>query len=164
MKYLLLGLLFLGTGLNSMTQTNKAVKTSPKMERMSIVEPGIRSVSALSDFFNSAITKKLLSQVSEAELKSIKSNCNENDYPDCIKKALSYNPSDPNSDAKSDQLIKSLVLYRIAKFDNIRGKENFGEYSVLMAPAAENKNILEGCTYTKDFYILIPTKGTKTIN
>ncbi|OYU56049.1 MAG: hypothetical protein CFE25_02050 [Chitinophagaceae bacterium BSSC1] len=163
MKYLLLGLLILGTSFNSMAQTNKAVKTSPKMERMTIVEPGIRSVSALSDFFNPVITKKLLTQVSETELKSIKTNCNEGDYPECIKKTLSYNPSDPNSDAKSDKLIKSLVLYRIAKFDNIRGKENFGEYSVLIAPAAENKNILEGCTYTKDFYVLIPTKGTKIV-
>lgn len=163
MKYLLLGLLFLGTSFNSMAQTNNAIKTSPKMERMTIVEPGIRSVSALSDFFNAVITKKLLTQVSETELKSIKANCNEEDYPDCIKKTLSYNPSDPNSDAKSDKLIKSLVLYRIAKFDNIRGKENFGEYSVLIAPAAENKHILEGCSYTKDFYILIPTKGTKIV-
>lgn len=163
MKYLILSLLFWGTGVNSMAQTNKAVKTNSKMERMTIVEPGIRSVSALSDFFNPVISKKLLTQISETDLKSIKANCNEEDYPECIKKTLSYNPTDPNSDAKSDKLIKSLVLYRIAKFDNIRGKENFGEYSVLIAPAAENKNILEGCTYTKDFYVLIPTKGTKIV-
>lgn len=160
MKYLFLSLLILGT-LNGIAQTNTTGKVSAKREKMTIVDPGIRSVSALSDFFNHVITKKLLTQVSETDLKSIKTNCNEEDYPECIKKTLSYNPSDPNSDAKSDKLIKSLVLYRIAKFDNIRGKENFGEYSVLIAPAAENKNILEGCTYTKDFYVLIPTKGTK---
>lgn len=162
MKYLVLSLLVF-VAFSGIAQINNTGKPFVKRERMTIIEPGIRSVSALSDFFNPVITNKLLTQVSETELKSIKTNCNEGDYPECIKKTLSYNPSDPNSDAKSDKLIKSLVFYRIAKFDNIRGKENFGEYSVLIAPAAENKNILEGCTYTKDFYVLIPTKGTKIV-
>ena len=128
-----------------------------------IINPAIRSVSMLGNFFNEGITTELLKQISEEQLEEIKQNCNEDKYPECIKKMIAYNPSDKYSDEKADRLMKSLTMYRIATFGNIRNGENFGEESVLLVPADENKSVNGTCTFVKDFYIIIYTKGIKLL-
>jgi hypothetical protein len=39
----------------------------------------------------------------------------------------------------------------------------FGEMSVLLVPADENKRVNGTCTFVKDFYIIIYTRGIKLL-
>jgi hypothetical protein len=147
--------------LNATAQFSRS--SSIKKQPARVINPGIRSVSVLGNFFNEGITTELLKQISEEQLEEIKQNCNEDNYPECIKKMLAYNPSDKYSDEKADKLIKSLTMYRIATFNNIRNGQNFGEESVLLVPADENIRVNGTCTFVKDFYIIIYTKGIKLL-
>ena len=76
---------------------------------------------------------------------------------------LTYSITDTAADEKIAKVFAALKIYRIAKFDNIRNGENFGEESILVVPASENKNVGGGCNYTTDFYIIIPSKDIKVL-
>jgi hypothetical protein len=140
-----------------------ATKAAPaKRVAVKLLKTNTRSVSLLKGFFTPDITKIVLQQITVKQLNDVKIYCNEDAYPGCIKEKLSYNPAMPDEDA-SEVTLKSLKLYRIAIFDNIRNGENFGEQSILIVPAKENKNIGGDCSYAKDFYIIIPTKAIEVI-
>jgi hypothetical protein len=135
---------------------------APIKEAVKLLSTNTRSVAMLNGFFTPGITKILLKQITAKQLADVKIYGNEDAYPSCIKDKLSYNPAKPDEDA-SEATLKSLKLYRIATFDNIRNGENFGEQSILVAPAKENKSIGGDCSYAKDFYIIIPTKAIELI-
>ncbi len=135
-------------------------KVNPKNEEVKIISTNKRAVFMLDGFFTPNITKKILKQITASQLADVKKNSSEDAYPDCIKQKLEYNPAKPDEDAVT---LKSLKLYRIATFDNIRNGENFGQQSILIAPAKDNKNIGGDCSYTKDFYIIIPTNAIEIL-
>ena len=141
----------------------KTVAISPKKEKVLILNPSKRSVQLLSTYFTADITKVVLKQISKEKLALVKKNCNETDYPQCIQDLLAYNFSDTAADDNAKRIFDGLTMYRIAKFDNIRNGENFGEESILVVPAAENKNVNGTCTFTKDFYIIIYTNDIKIL-
>ena len=141
----------------------KTVAISPKKEKVQIVNPSKRSVQLLGTYFTAAITKVVLKQMSKEKLALVKKNCNEADYPQCIQDLLAYNVTDTAADDNSKKVFDGLTMYRIAKFDNIRNGENFGEESILVVPAAENKNASGSCTFTKDFYVIIYTNDIKVL-
>jgi hypothetical protein len=141
----------------------KTAATSTKKEKVQLVNPSRRSVQLLSTYFTPDITKVVLKQMSKEKLALVKKNCNEADYPQCIQDLLAYNVTDTAADDNSKKVFDGLTMYRIAKFDNIRNGENFGEESILVVPAAENKNIGGSCTFTKDFYIIIYTADIKVL-
>jgi hypothetical protein len=131
-------------------------------EAVTIINPSKRGVTLLKGYFTPAIAKKILQQITLKQFNNVKMYSNEDTYPDCIKDKLAYNPAKPDEDA-SEATLKSLKLYRIATFDNIRNGENFGEESILLVPAKENKNVGGDCSFTKDFYIIIPTSAIEMI-
>jgi hypothetical protein len=139
-------------------QKQTAITITLTKEAVKIINPSKRAVYLTKTFFTPAISKALLKQVTPKQLDLIKLNSGEETYPDCIKNGLAYNPAKTDEDA-SEVLFKTLKLYRIAKFDNIQNGQNFGEQSILVAPAKENKNIGGDCSYEKDFYIIIPTSA-----
>jgi hypothetical protein len=153
-------LLFANKNVFAQKATTKGIV--PIKEAVSIINPGSRGVAMLKGYFTPAITKKILQQITLKQFTEVKMYCNEAAYPDCIKAKLDYNPARPEEDS-SEVTLTSLKLYRIATFDNIRNGENFGEESILLVPAKENKNIGGDCSYTKDFYIIIPTSAIKLI-
>lgn len=155
--------LFLCILADAQVPAKQTSKKPVKKELVEITEPGIRSVYVMSNFFNDGIKKELLKQITGEQLEQIKNNCNEDNYPACIKDLIADNASASNSDDKEDTRFKKLKIYRIAKFDNIRNGENFGEESVLVVPAAENKNIDGTCSFKDDFYIIIYTRGIKVL-
>lgn len=156
--------MFMGIVATAQVPTKKTPITPVKKELVEITKPGIRSVYVLSNFFNDGIKKELLKQISGEQLEQIKNNCNEDNYPACIKELIANDDAAAsNTDAKEDNRFKKLKIYRIATFDNIRNGENFGEESVLVVPAAENKNIGGTCSFTDDFYIIIYTRGIKVL-
>ncbi len=139
--------------------------TKPKVvtkEAVKILNTGKRSVVIMANFLTPAITKSILSQITAKQFQDFKMYCNEEDYPACIKWKMEYNPAKPEEDA-SEVTLKSLKLYRIAKFKNIQNGKNFGERSILVAPAKENKNVGGDCSYDKDFYIIIPSEDIELI-
>ncbi len=142
---------------------NKKSTKTIKKELVEITEPDIRSVYVLSNYFNDGIQKELLKQITVEQFEQIKNNCNEDKYPDCIKKFVADDDALEDTEAKPENPFKKLKIYRIAKYDNIRNDENFGEESVLVVPAAENKNIDGTCSFTEDFYIIIYTRGIKVL-
>jgi hypothetical protein len=150
------------TNENAFAQKKTTKVIVPKKEAVTITNPGKRGVATLNGYFTPAITKKILLQITAKQFNDVKMYCNEASYPDCIKEKLDYNPARPDEDA-SEVTLKSLKLYRIATFDNIRNGENFGEQSILLVPAKENKNVGGDCSYTKDFYIIIPTSAIEMI-
>jgi hypothetical protein len=151
--------------LNASAQKTKAktVAISPKKEKVTIVNPSKRSVQLLGTYFTADITKVVLKQISKEKLALVKKNCNETDYPPCIQELLAYNISDTAADDNTKKVFDGLKMYRIAKFNNIRNGENFGEESILVVPAAENKNVNGTCSFTKDFYIIIYTNDIKLL-
>lgn len=151
--------------LNASAQKTKAktVAIGPKKQKVAIVNPSKRSVQLLGTYFTEDITKVVLKQISKEKLALVKKNCNETDYPQCIQDLLAYNVTDTAADENSKKIFDGLTMYRIAKFDNIRNGENFGEESILVVPAAENKNVNGTCSYTKDFYIIIYTNDIKLL-
>ena len=152
---ILLSILFLSS--HKTIAQKKAVKVVAAIrEPVTLLNTNTRSVIMLKGYFTPAITKKVLQQITAKQLADVKLYCNEDAYPDCIKTKLAYNPAKPDEDA-SEATLKGLKLYRIAKFDNIRNGENFGEQSILIAPAKENKNIGGDCNFVRDFYIVIPS-------
>ena len=136
----------------------KEIKDSVK-----IINNNTRGVIMLKDYFNEGITKVLLQQLTKEKIALIEKNYNEEDYPECIKKLLEYSIADDAADERIEKIFASLKMYRIAKFDNIRNGENFGEESILVVPASENKNVGGNCNYTTDFYIIIPSKDIKVL-
>ncbi len=148
------------------TTKKKAVKSQPaKMlsalkEEVKIINTNRRSVVVMANFLNEGITASILKQMSAKQFKDFKMHCNEDDHSLCIKEKLAYNPANADEDA-SEVTIKSLKLYRIAKFKNIQNGKDFGEDSILIAPAKENKNIGGDCNYDQDFYFIIPSTDIK---
>jgi hypothetical protein len=153
-------LFFKYNNVDAQQKTTKAIV--PIKEAVTIINPSKRGVEMLKGYFTPEITKVILKQITAKQLNEVKMYSNEGAYPDCIKAKLEYNPAKPDEDA-SEVTLKNLKLYRIAKFDNIRNGENFGEESILIAPAKENKNIGGNCNYAKDFYIIIPTSAIEVI-
>jgi RNA-binding protein YlmH len=147
---------------NSAIAQKQTSKAAPIREAVKLNSTNERSVTLLSGFFTPAISKKILQQISANKLADVKLYCNEDAYPDCIKDKLAFNPAKPDEDA-SEATLKSLKLYRIAKFDNIHNGENFGEESILIAPAKENKNVGGDCNFTKDFYIIIYSSAIEIV-
>lgn len=135
-----------------------------KKEPVKLTNPGGRSVHLFADYFNEGITKTILKQISREKLEEVKIYSEEENYPDCVKDALAYNPADTSSSSSAENIfLEKLKIYRIAKYDNIRNGENFGEESILVVPAAENKNAGGNCSFEKDFYIIIYTKDLELI-
>jgi hypothetical protein len=156
-----LTILFLANkNVNAQKITTKAI--APIKEAVTIINTSKRGVTLLKGYFTPAITKKILQQITVKQFNNVKMYSNEDTYPDCIKDKLSYNPAKPDEDA-SEVTLKGLKIYRIATFDNIRNGENFGEESILLVPAKENKNVGGDCSYAKDFYIIIPTSAIEVI-
>ncbi len=145
--------------------TSAAQNTDIKeqMDSVKIINSDARGVVMISGYFNEGITKVLLQQLTKEKIALIEKNYNEEDYPECIKKLVSYTTGDDAANNKIDAVFASLKTYRIATFDNIRNGENFGEESILVVPASENKNVGGNCTYSNDFYIIIPTKAIKVL-
>jgi hypothetical protein len=141
----------------------KTVTINPKKEKVQIVNPSKRSVQLLGTYFTPDISKVILKQISKEKLALVKKNCNEADYPQCIQHLLAYNVADTATDDNSKKIFDGLTMYRIAKFDNIRNGQNFGEESILVVPAAENKNAGGSCNFTKDFYIIIYSTDIKIL-
>lgn len=162
MKQIKMALIFCGILFLQITVCAQAKKGNPKKEEVKIISTNKRAVIMLDGFFTPNITKRLLQQITANQLADVKKNSSEDAYPDCIKQKLEYNPAKPDEDA-GEVTLKSLKLYRIATFDNIRNGENFGQQSILKAPAKENKNIGGDCSYTKDFYIIIPTNAIEIL-
>jgi hypothetical protein len=160
MKRFKIAFIFCSICFSQITVCAQAKKVSPKKEEVKIISTNNRAVFILDGFFTPNITKKILKQITANQLADVKKNGGEDVYPDCIKQKLEYNPAKPDEEAVT---VKSLKLYRIARFDNIRNGENFGEQSILIAPAKENKNIGGDCSYEKDFYIMISTKDIEII-
>jgi hypothetical protein len=154
--------LFMCMMATAQTPAKTTSKAPNKKVQVEITDPTIRSVYVMSNYFNDGIKKELLQQITEEQFAQIKSNCNEDDYPACIKELFGENATS-SSETKEANPFKKLKIYRIAKFDNIRNGENFGEESVLVVPAAENKNIDGTCSFTDDFYIIIYTTGIKLL-
>lgn len=154
--------IFILVNSNYLVAQKPLVKVKLIKEAVKITYPSKRSVHLLSTYFTSAITKKILTQITTKQLANVKIYCEEEVYPSCIKDKLAYNPAKPEEDA-SEATLNSLKLYRIAKFNNIRNGENFGEESILIAPAPENKNVGGDCNYDKDFYIIIPSSAIELI-
>jgi hypothetical protein len=150
--------ILLFTNENTFAQKQKAKAIITMKEAVTIINPSKRGVTLLPGYFTAAITKKILQQITLKQFNEVKMNSNEDSYPDCIKVKLDYNPEDA-----SEATLKSLKLYRIATFDNIRNGENFGEESILLVSAKENKNVGGDCSFTKDFYIIIPTSAIELI-
>jgi hypothetical protein len=134
-----------------------------KKDSVQIINSDTRGVIMLKGYFNEGITKVLLKQLSQKTIATIEKNYNEEDYPECIKSLLNNSNTGNDADVKTAKLFASLKIYRIAIFDNIRNGENFGEESILVVPAKENKNISSSCNYTTDFYIIIPSKDIKLL-
>lgn len=148
---------------NKVFAQKQTAKGAAKMkEPVTLLNTNTRSVIMLKGYFTPSITKKILQQITAKQLNDVKIYGNEDAYPDCIKNKLAYNPAKPDEEV-SEATLKSLKLYRIATFDNIRNGENFGEQSILVAPAKENKSIGGDCSYAKDFYMIIPTKAIEVI-
>ena len=137
--------------------------TAQKKDSVQIINSDTRGVIMLTGYFNDGITKVLLQQLSKDKIALIEKNYNEENYPECIKKLLNYSSTDDDADAKTAKVFARLKIYRIATFDNIRNGENFGEESILVVPAKENKNVNGTCNYTTDFYIIIPSKDIKVL-
>ncbi len=147
--------------------TIKAQKVTPKpkaptKEAVLILNTNKRAVVVMANFLTPVITASLLKQLSAKQFQDFKIHCNEEDYPACIKWKLEYNPAKPDEDA-SEVTLKSLKLYRIAKFKNIQNGKDFGERSILVAPAKENKNVGGDCNFDKDFYIIIPSEDIELV-
>lgn len=140
----------------------KASTTALK-DSVKIIYSDSRGVIMLKGYFNDDIMKVLLQQLSTEKIALIEKNYNEAHYPACTKTLLEYNISDTNSDKRIAKVFEGLKIYRIAIFENIRNGENFGEESILVVPAAENKNIAGTCNYDHDFYIIIPSKDIKVL-
>lgn len=150
--------IFISVDTNAQKQTaKKTIK-----EVVKVIQTNHRGVAIMSNYFNPTVSKKILTQISPATFALVKKYCNESSYPACILSLLEYNPAKPDEDA-SEITLKNLELYRIATFDNIQNGTNFGEQSILVAPAKENKNIGGDCNYDKDFYIIIPTKDIEIV-
>ncbi len=128
-----------------------------------IINSDARGVVMISGYFNEGITKVLLQQLTKEKIALIEKNYNEEDYPECIKKLVSYTTGDDAANNKIEAIFASLKTYRIATFDNIRNGENFGEESILVVPASENKNVGGNCNFSNDFYIIIPTKAIQVL-
>ncbi len=137
------------------------IKVAAK-ESVKIVNTNKRAVVVMANFLTPAITTSILKQISAKQFNDFKMHCNEDDYPLCIKDKLGYDSFITDVDP-SDGILKSLKLYRIAKFKNIQNGKDFGESSILVAPAKENKNVGGDCNYEKDFYIIIPTNDIEII-
>ena len=120
-------------------------------EKVKIVNSGSRAVVLLANYFNDDITNEILKQVSPARLMEIKKYSNEASYPSCIKGLL--------DEDDENELFEYIKAYRIAKFDNVRNGENFGEQSILHVPASENQNLNgSDCVFEDSFYIIIYSK------
>ena len=128
-----------------------------------IINSDARGVVMISGYFNEGITKVLLQQLTKEKIALIEKNYKEEDYPECIKKLVSHTTGDDAANNKIEAVFASLKTYRIATFDNIRNGENFGEESILVVPASENKNVRGNCNYSNDFYIIIPTKAIQVL-
>jgi hypothetical protein len=125
--------------------TIKAQRVTPKTkaatkEAVKLLNTNKRAVVVMANFLTPAITRSILKQISAKQFKDFKMHCNEEDYPACIKWKLEFDPEQPEKSI-SEVTLKSLKLYRIAKFKNIQNGEDFGERSILVAPAKENKNV-----------------------
>jgi hypothetical protein len=147
--------------------TIQAQKITPKSkaeakESVKILNTNKRAGVVMANFLTPAITASILKQISAKQFNDFKMHCNEDDYPLCIKDKLGYDSFVTDVDP-SEGILKSLTLYRIAKFKNIQNGKDFGESSILVAPEKENKNVGGDCNYEKDFYIIIPTNDIKII-
>jgi hypothetical protein len=140
-----------------------AVAQKNLKDSVKILYSDSRGVIMLKGYFNKDIMKVLLQQLSAEKIALIEKNYNEADYPECIKDLLEYKISDSTSDERIARVFAALKMYRIAKFENIRNGENFGEESILVVPASENKNVGGTCNFTTDFYIIIPSKDIKVL-
>jgi SHS2 domain-containing protein len=142
-------------------KTTTIAKVATK-EAVKILNTGKRAVVVMANFLTPAITASILKQISAKQFQDFKMHCNEEDYPVCIKWKLEFDPEQPEKSI-SEVTLKSLKLYRIAKFKNIQNGEDFGERSILVAPAKENKNVGGDCNYDKDFYIIIPSEDIELL-
>lgn len=136
---------------------------STNKEAVEIVNTGSRAVYLIDNFFTKSITKEILKQISAEELATVKANCNESSYPECLQTLLGFS-MDEGATEKAEGIIKSLKIYRIAKFDNIRNGENFGEQSILWVPAAENPVVDGNCSIDHDFYIIIYSRDIQVLD
>lgn len=145
------------------TATAQNTSATSIKDSVKIINSNTRGVIMLKRYFNEGIIKVLLQQLSAEKIALIEKNYNEDDYPGCIKVMLEYSFTDSAADEKIAKVFDGLKMYRIAKFDNIRNGENFGEESILVVPASENKNVGGTCNYDTDFYIIIPSKDIKVL-
>ncbi|MFZ4056663.1 MAG: hypothetical protein ACOYKE_00930 [Ferruginibacter sp.] len=154
-KYILVcSILF--SAFQAIAQDTVAIKQA-EIKPVELINTSSRAVMLLSNFFNEEITAELLKQISAEKLEEVKASCNLSDYPNCIQDSL-----EKNHDRESEYF-KTLKIYQIATFDNFRNGESFGRESILWVPAAENSKADGTCTFTKDFYIVIPTKDIRLL-
>lgn len=142
---------------------NQPSDINAKKEAVEIVNTSSRAVFLIETFFTKGITKSILQQITQEELNIVKAHCNESTYPQCFQDLIAFS-MDEGAAEKAEEVIKSLKVYRIAKFDNIRNGENFGEQSILWVPAAENQNIGGSCNPEEDFYIIIYSRDIKVLD
>lgn len=142
---------------------NAAETPTETRQLVQIVNSNTRGVIFLENYFNEAISKAILQQVSEEKFTTIKFLCSEDSYPECFKEATAFSLTDDAKNAKIDAVFAVLKTYRIDTFDNIRNGENFGEESILVVPATENTNVDGSCNFEVDFYIIIPSKDIKVL-
>jgi PleD family two-component response regulator len=141
----------------------QAQKKIEKRETADIVNPESRQSHLPANYFTPAITNMLLKQITKTKLEDIKKYAEEDNYPDCIQTTLEILARSDNK-KETKEFFESLKVYRIAKFNNISSGKNTDEQSILLVPASENKNVYTDCNYTRDFYIIIPTKDITVYN
>lgn len=142
---------------------NASENPTEKRQQVQIINSNTRGVIFLDTYFNTVITKAILQQVSEEKFIAIKSLCSEDSYPECFKEATAFSLTDDAKNTKIDAVFATLKTYRIAKFDNVRNGENFGEESILVVPAAENTNVDGSCNFETDIYIIIPSRDIRVL-
>jgi hypothetical protein len=157
----LLAISITSNGQKATAKTN----TNSMHQKVQIINAGERSVSLLNNYFNDEVSKQILKQISVDKFAEVKSSCNEGTYPACFKKLTNTDniEDDAEAEATEAKIFKQLKVYRIAKYDNIQNGKNFGEESILIVPASENKNIGGSCNLLKDIYIIIYTKAIKVL-
>ncbi len=142
---------------------NASENPTETRQQVQIMNSNTRGVIFLDNYFNEAISTAILQQVSDEKFAAIKSLCDEDSYPECFKQATTFSLTDDAKNEKIDAVFALLKTYRIAKFDNVRNGENFGEESILVVPAAENRNLDGSCNFETDIYIIIPSKDIKVL-
>lgn len=132
------------------------VNNKSEEAKIEIITSSERVVAIDDKYFNEAATASLIKQMGKTKFELVKKYGVQNNYPDCIKALLKNNREENFSDFN---------LYKIADFYNIKTlEEDWGEWSVVLAGAAENKNAIANCVFNTDFYIIIKSAAIRKKN